>query len=127
MKTYTEDEIRKAWDRAKGNYGCKDLGLFLSELKKADREHDFADTDTVTVKEVRDAARRVFVLPGRNLGADLLKDISIHREPEYPCGTVWSDANGVIWLRTTDRKWLRFNSLSIYDDDIPHRPLTEMR
>lgn len=107
-----------------------------------DHVHDFADTDTVTVREIRDAFRRILpdgrcqMCGAKFHGNDppseyFLRDISEHREPEYPRHSVWKDDNGVIWQRTSAARsryaqWLRMGMDGIYGDSSPKRPLRRM-
>lgn len=83
------------------------------------------DTDTVTVKEIRAAWQRIDRLEavGSVTAAELLTDILIHREPEYPYASIWKDHSGVYWFRGTDKTWLRFGRSDVYKDSSPNRPL----
>jgi hypothetical protein len=93
-----------------------------------DHVHDFADDDTVTVREIREVLER---FTGRNVIRDILRDISERREPEYPAYSVWKDDNGVIWQRTSQPRsrygqWLRMGMDGIHGDSSPQRPLKRM-
>lgn len=89
--TYTEEQIRRAWEKKGQSAGSSPVNALIEQLRKDGHVHDFADGDTVTAKEIRDAFTRV--LPyGRCLrcgskfhGNDIpseyfLRDISEHRE-----------------------------------------------
>ena len=52
----------------------------------------------------------------------VLKDIKDHREPEYPVGTVVTDAQGT-WLRRTRDGWSIFGNSGTILFDVPERPL----
>jgi hypothetical protein len=88
---YTEKQIREAWRHAWAGKGwtfpVSAVDDLVSQLRHV---HDFADTDTVTAREVREAFRRI--LPndccqrcgsgfhGKDRPAEFfLKDISRHR------------------------------------------------
>jgi hypothetical protein len=88
--TYTEEQIRRAFERHQGCFTIIPVS-FASLMAELDHVHDFADGDTVTAKEIRDAFTRV--LPDgrcRRCGSKFhgndvpseyfLRDISKHRE-----------------------------------------------
>lgn len=124
MTSYTAEEIRRAFLDARGNYGVRDVDTLLAELRKAKASPAFADSETITVKELRDAYANV----GDIFNDDsLLAWIREHREPDYPHGTVWKDTGGVIWFRTSDKMWYRFGSTVKFADERPRRPLRQMK
>jgi hypothetical protein len=133
---YTEDQIRKAWITAFGGphmhadptFPTWSSDALVRQLKEDDHVHDFADTDTITVKELREAWMRANAPETVALAnyAIFLTDISKHREPEYPAGTVWKDRKGVIYRRTVDGRWQQFGTSSIQADIVPSRPLSQM-
>lgn len=138
MRSYTEGEIRRAWNLATSRIELENLHMstadvLISELKKKDHVHDFADTDTITVKELREAWLRANA-PERvaiTNFARLLTDISSHREPEYPYASTWKDGNGVVWQRAMDddgkvNMWLRMGYKGKFSDNYPKRPLKRM-
>lgn len=135
--TYTEEEIRQAWGRAALHWNQGDRAVIehrlIAELGKKDHRHDLADSDTVTAKEVRNAWDRLDAMqgPGSITSGQLLRDISEHREPDYPAYSVWKDANGKIWQRTSVPRsrygqWLRMGMDGIHGDGSPERPLQRM-
>jgi hypothetical protein len=126
--TYTEEEIRRAWGRTASNWNQNQVNLLIAELEKKDHRHDLADSDTVTAKEVRAAWDRLDALqgPGSVTSGQLLRDISEHREPEYPVKTIWKDADGSIWVRLPGMRWGRLAQLNISPDNAPKRPLRRM-
>ena len=135
--SFTEEEIRAAW-RKTGLSSFSDVWLetLFTELnRKKNRVHDFADTDIITVKELREAWNRAYPTAFPLRGADftvLLKNISEHREPEYPYASTWMDDNGVVWHRTMDdgggkvHMWLRMGYPGKFSDSQPKRPLKRM-
>lgn len=131
VTSYTEEEIRKAFT-LQGNiihYSLGELLIALAKLKD-DHVHDFADSDTITVKELRDAELRLrdtgTTLTMPFTAGKLLQDISEHREPDYPYATVWKDYNGTYWFRTSRNAWLRFGIAPEQPHDLPRRPLRRM-
>jgi hypothetical protein len=125
MTSYTEEEIRKAFS-LQGNSIHYSLGELLASLRKLKdtHVHDFTDDDTITVRELRESWERVRgPSPGTGL---LLEDISKHREPEYPAGSVWRDRNEVTWMRVAGRKWKQFGNVMAWADNVPARPLKRM-
>jgi hypothetical protein len=126
MRSYSEDEISRAflaigvrWNTLSGQLISK-----LRDMQEA-HVHDFADTDTITVREVRDAWERV---RGPGTPDLLFRDISEHREPEYPAGTAWEDRNHTThWYRLANGKWYRFGSSTTFEDHVPVRPLRRMK
>ena len=136
---YAENEIRSAMRELKVFFAPAEAGLLMNKLKenKIDHVHDFTDTDTITVQEIRAAFKRI--LPNDccqrcgskfhagDIPADyLLKDISEHREPDYPSGSIWKDADGWVWQRLSSRTWWRMASDTTFRNDAPVRPLTRM-
>lgn len=127
MTSYTEDEIRRAMKECP----CWTVSAVLTSLKENQRDnhaHDWADTDTITVKEIRAAWARIQGLgePGSVTASQFLRDISRHREPDYPVNTIWKDADGAIWHRIPDGKWGRLAQAGISPGDAPKRPLRQM-
>lgn len=120
MKVWGENEIRAAWREA----GLKtmDINRLLYQLDKQPSVTEFADTDTITVKELREAYAGV---DGGFNDDSLLAYIREHRE-NCPAGTVWMDRNNVIWQRTRDERWAQFGS-SIWANTVPARPLRQMK
>jgi hypothetical protein len=138
MGSYAEEEIRAAWNRATSRIEAENLSqctidVLISELRKKDHVHDFADTDTITVKELREAWRRANAPASVAIAnfAMLLTDISSHREPEHPYASTWKDDNGVVWQRAMDgngkvNMWLRMGHAGKFSDSQPKRPLKRM-
>ena len=121
MKIYSEAEIRAAWERA--FHGKITPGALFKELEG---ETQMKDTDTVTVKEIRAAWQRIDRLEavGSVTANELLTDILINREPEYPIGTVVRDRDRIHWYRTSGNQWYQFGSSMKFTDEAPKRPLT---
>jgi hypothetical protein len=136
---YSEDEIRRAVDG--------EVRLFKPDLtaelviarltKNRENAHDFADADTVTARELRDALKRLFpdgrcetcgaFFHGSDTPGDaVLTNISEHREPDCPAWSVWKDANDAIWRRTPEMKWEKFGVRVSFSDVYPKRPLRRM-
>lgn len=123
---YTEDQIREAWVKAFGGvhmptFPSWSADALVARLKKDNHMHDWADTDTITVAELRTAYNTV-----EGGFGDLLRWISEHRDPTLRVDSVWRDDRGIIWQRTTARKWLRVGFAGTWDDQTPKRPLHEM-
>jgi hypothetical protein len=131
MTGYTEEEICEVYKR-KG-WTSHFAGQVIADLRKGrEHVHDFADTDTVTVRELREAWKRCgidtpFRADGMTEMENFLRDIREHREPEYPAASVWKDHAGRIWFRTSDKRWMRFGKAEIFPHDRPVRPLKRMR
>lgn len=134
MRSYTAEEIREAY---KALLRVASAGEeLIGKLEKLQEEgekhiHDWADDDTVTVREIREAwnRRRIDVPIGKCPGvqaSELLKDISEHREPEYPPSTIWKDYDGAMWVRIQGKRWGRLAQLQISPDSAPKRPLRQM-
>ena len=129
--TYTEDEIRKAWKILEmSGFGASYIEVLLQALemnRKDNHIHDFTDDDTITVKEIREAWTRMGnPATWTSQRTDVfLKDISEHREPVYPQGSIWRDRVGLIYCRD-GRNWLRFGTQVPFADNVPHRPLKRM-
>ena len=123
MSSYTTEEIRRAFLDARGNYGVRDVDTLLRELREAKANHEFADTDTITVKEFREACANI-----KDAFTDdsMLTWIYEHREPKYQVGTVVRDAIGHCYLRAARGSWLRFGTTETFPDDKPRRPLKRM-
>ena len=132
---YTEKQIREA-------FGTEDVpflqgsGIRLSadelfrHLGKSTKPV-WAESDTVTVKELREVWERWFpaTLPGHEHSfRAFLQDIREHREPEYPPGSTWLDSGNpaVPWYRTGNGTWLKFGREGTFPDDAPVRPLKRM-
>ena len=129
MSYYPENKIREA---------CRKVVMLTPAIEEQlmtalKKEDDLADTDTITVKELREAWHR-----DRNPAAwtsqrldTFLRDISKHREPEYPYASVWRDNDGIVWMRAMDDRdrvnmWLRMGREGKYSDGYPKRPLRRM-
>jgi len=138
MTGYTEDEVRKAI-KALEFYSHGHLEKVIENLRemKSGHLHDFADNDTITVKEIREACKRI--LPNdccQKCGASfhagdkpsdyLLQDISSHREPKYPVNSTWKDADDQIWHRISGNYWKRMGESGGFPDSTPRRPLRRM-
>lgn len=128
MTGYPESRIRAAC--RSGIVSPATEEVLIMALKQGDHAHDWADADEITVKELRDAWRRANA-PAEQEQADarlnmFLRDISRHREPDYPVKTTWKDADGAIWRRIPDGKWGRLAQIDISPDDAPKRPLRRM-
>ena len=127
--SYTEEEIRKAWKVLElSGFGSTYINTLIQALKAEDAHlHDFADADTITVKEIREAWTRMGnPATWTSQRADVfLKDISEHREPVYPQGSIWRDRVGLIYCRD-GRNWLRFGTQVTFADNVPLRPLKRM-
>ena len=117
-----EEEIRKAMQRAlawSGTNGMADK--LIEELRNI--HSPIADTDTITVRELREAYDAAMEIFDDN---SILAYIREHRE-NYPAGTVWMDRNNVIWQRTINERWTQFGTSSTWDTSIPVRPLRQMK
>jgi hypothetical protein len=131
LVTYTEDDIRKAWKQTGlGTFSELWLESLITALnEKKDHVHDFADTDIITVKELREAwnGRTVNGMIARNNQDPeaLLRNISEHREPGYEIGTVVKDNTGCVYLRLKTG-WWRFGSSMVFEFSAPKRPLFRM-
>ena len=131
MPYYPENKIREAM-RTIWNSGSFTIGgiyafeeSVIAELKKdSHHHHDFADHDTITVKEIRESWKRLCYGTIADVNT-LLRDISTHREPEHPHGSVWKDRNGAIWFRSGNT-WLKPGDSLVYTDTRPLRPLQRM-
>jgi hypothetical protein len=134
---YSEEEIRKAWRKATREIERSDktypktIDTLMDILKGGNGHvHDFADTDTVTVKELQEAEQRLR-RPGSSLSSfstgKLLRDISEHREPYYAGNTIVKDADNRVWKMSPNRKWLRVEWIGVSNDDQPVRPLRVLR
>lgn len=133
MTGYTEDQIRTVL-REMGLVPASYAEAFLAKLRKTDVQNPgktdmhaiWADSDTVTVKELRDAEKR----QSSQLYSveHLLRYIAEHREPEYPPGTIWQDSGKppVPWYRTGNGMWLRFGREGEFSHNYPVRPLKRM-
>lgn len=134
MTTYSEEEIRRAAEKL--GFAKNYADALIGKLMKDDHSHDFADTDTITVKEVREAFRRMLPNGCTQCGASFhgkdipseafLRNISEAREPSYPPYTVWQDKNGVFWYRTWSKEWLQFGSTERFADSALSRPLRKV-
>ena len=133
MTTYSEEEIRRA---AGGLMFAGNYADALIRKLEDDHSHDFADTDTITVKEVREAFKRMLPNGCTQCGASFhgkdipseafLRNISEAREPSYPPYSVWQDKNGVFWYRTWSKEWLQFGNAGKFADSAPVRPLRKV-
>ena len=136
--SYTEEEIRKAWKVLElSGFGSTYINTLIQALKAEDAHlHDFADADTITVKEIRETFQRLLpedscrMCGAKFHGGDkpseyFLKDVSEHREPEYPVKTYWKDAKGKIWY-TSGETWQKMQGAEGESHDIPLRPLKKM-
>jgi hypothetical protein len=127
VTAYSEEQIREAWEALPG-FGRSHLETFLLALRgpAPGHEHDFTDTDMITVREFRAALKRMTDAGGWD-AERFLRDISEHREPDYPVRTVWKDADGVLWYRVSSAGWCRLIQGSpIVPDSMPKRPLRRM-
>ncbi len=123
----TEDEIRRAAGRL--NRLLCSLEAAMSEPTKDSHVHDWADSDTVTVREIRDSFNRKMyrTINGTALNGagELLEDISSHREPAYIPERTYRDAMGSYYQFSKDRTcWRGF--YGTYSLSIPKRPLELM-
>lgn len=124
LVTYTESQIREAWDkRLRDDSDINELIYALKKLPRGNFVHEWADDDTITVKEIREAFKRLTSAAHFNVPA-FLRDISEHREPEYPLGTVVKDAKGQFWQRAEGMYWASFGQVTVRTNNIPARPLT---
>jgi hypothetical protein len=122
--TYTEEQIRRAWVlRLNDDTDINELIYALRKLRKDNHMHKWADDDTITVKEIREAFKRQTSAAGFNVPM-FLRDISEHREPEYPLGTVVRDAKGKFWMRAEGNFWVSFGSITATMHRDLARPLT---
>lgn len=123
----TEDEIRRAAGRL--NRLLCSLEAAMSELTKDSHVHDWADSDTVTVREIRDSFNRKMygTINGTALNGagELLEDISSHREPAYIPGRTYRDARGRYWQRTREENWMTFGGWTV-SGYVPVEPLELM-
>lgn len=122
---YTEEEIRKAMQRAlawSGTNGMADK--LIEELRNI--HSPIADTDTITVRELREAYDAAMEIFDDN---SILAYIREHREnyPLVKAGTVWMDRNNMIWQRTKNGRWTQFGTSSTWDASAPVRPLRQMK
>lgn len=124
MTSYTEEDIRETLRRMGWTEDSRKV--LMERLKENSHVHDFTDDDTISVKELKDAWRRRLSLVSQDTVTDLLKDISEHREPEYPIGTVWEDAHGQVYFRWSRTQWMKFGTQVRFADNIPARPLKRM-
>jgi hypothetical protein len=131
LKSYTENQIREAFREAEsvilrgGKIRLSAEEVIWQLARGSDVHAIWADSDTVTVKELREAGSRVPVSDPDPL-ASILRDISEHREPEYPPASVWEDDNGVRWQRTSNEMWLRMGRVGEFSHGYPKRPLKRM-
>jgi hypothetical protein len=124
--TYTEAQIREAWNaRLRDDSDINELIYALKKLPKGNFVpiHEWADDDTITVKEIREAFKRLTSAAHFNVPA-FLRDISEHREPRYPMGTVVKDAKGKFWQLGESRFWFSFGQTAVVMHHVPARPLT---
>jgi hypothetical protein len=123
--SYTAEEINQALTAIGGNT----LGILVGKLREMQANdghvHDFADDDTLTVREFKAALTRMTDAGGWDADR-FLRDISEHREPDYPPRSVWKDRNGVAWCRTRDKRWTQFGISVTWADAVPARPLLRM-
>ena len=128
--SYTEEDIRRVLKNS--NYRYITAEEVIRRLRQDGGEdahmHDFADTDTITVKELRDAWKRQYGPDSADkmLMTVILDDISKRREPDYKPDTVWKDVNGTVFCRTSDKRWMQFGTVSVWADIVPKRPLYQM-
>ena len=133
--SYTEEQIRGAYDTANVPFmqssgirlSADELLWQLGRARGTDVHPVWADSDTVTVKELREAGSRVPVSNPDPLAA-ILKDIAEHREPEYPPGTTWLDSGkpAIPWYRTGSGMWMKFGQEGTFSHNTPVRPLKRM-
>jgi hypothetical protein len=124
--TYTEEQIREVLD------GYKTVTPYWIErvmtdlrLKSGDSHaHDWADDDTITVREITEAWNRGNSTPARNSLPNFLQDISERRE-NFPPNAVVEDPEGNIW-RLQHTRWQVFNSLMTVSYETPRRPLRQI-
>lgn len=126
---FSEDEIRRAWGNSPGPSHIEQLLLCLRGIRRNNVHPTWTDSDTVTVKEIREAWQRKypdsFPLRGADL-ADFLRDIAEHREPEYPYQSTWKDADNVVWQRTAKKMWRKMGQEGEFTHNYPKRPLKRM-
>jgi hypothetical protein len=134
VTSYTDDDILLGLSKAGISSITAGAALFCirrSATTKGDKPQmrKLTDTDIVTVKELREAEQRMRPLgfPSQVFPVQaILDDVMEHREPEYPAGTVWQDANGIPWQRLPDGMWLKMGSDGKYSYSAPRRPLERM-
>jgi hypothetical protein len=107
--SYSENKIR-AVCRDKLYYPPASIDSLIAALRaKDDHVHDFTETDTITVREFREAWDRQFpgMYPLQIPAADrratferFLRDISDHREPQYVPGNLYRTLSGGVYLYT---------------------------
>lgn len=119
--------LLNGWYDEQGNL-CRTFprGQHIPEEEDSRVHALWADSDTVTVKELRDAEKKQrSALCGVE---DLLKIIDESREPEYPVNSVWKAKDGMIWLRVADDggRWSCFGSAGTFSHNAPERPLKRM-
>lgn len=126
MTGYTENEIRAAIAGMGTFVPATYAESLLTRLRKPDMHAIWTDSDTVTVKEFREA----YAAASGEIFDDssLLRYIAEHREPEYYPGTIWEDSGKppVPWYRTGNGMWLRFGHAGEYSHNYPVRPLKRM-
>lgn len=129
FRLYSEKEIRAAWGRTPGLRLLPDfLTAFLGELKG---DVVLADTDTVTVRELREAWSRENLQTGLSASPAvtrhdldrLLRDISEHREPEWTPGKIYRTYTGGRFLYKGGGIFICLGG--DIDQAIIARPLTE--
>lgn len=116
---YPESDIRRA---------CRDMGIgasteeaLLAKLKGDQVHAAWTDSDTVTVKELHDAASRQTTQ--LYSVTTLLDSIDEHREPEYPPLSVWKSADDQIWQRDSSGTWAKMGVPGRFAHSVPKRPL----
>jgi len=129
--TYSEDDIIRGLSRA--GVGSITAGTYLASIRqnamKKEEAPVWADSDTVTVKELLEAEGRLKPqgFPSTVFSLNrILQEVSASREPEYPAGTVWKDASEIVWMRAEGEMWLRMGWSGSYSHTYPKRPLKKM-
>jgi len=130
--SYTEEEIREAarelWPTASGSQWISQLLDKMAEQREK-KDHGFADTDTITVKELRDAYTEVGETGDGWDDDSLLTCVRAQRRGRYRPGQVVRDADGEYWkflLNGTKTGWLRFGSDAHWGYGAPRWPLEVM-
>lgn len=124
MTSYTEKEIRRV-ARELPFLAVATEELLIERLRKNTKDnhvHDFTDTDTITVKEIREAWGRLnYRLTTAGGPEGLLLDISSHRE-NFGNNSVAEDPEGNIW-KLKGGRWQIFGSTMTVSYGTPRRPL----
>lgn len=103
------------------------MDKLLRHLEAAHTPPAANDDDTLTVGELRAYRKRADIRRTAGIVStsadEIMADITAHREPPYPEGTVVRDADRVLWQKTRSAGWLAFGVIEPYPDDAPVRPL----